>query len=257
MQREDATASLTPEQTAAADTGAKAMMPVGERGRPFLYYLLSTIADAGVKEVCLVVAPDSDRIQRHFHHELTLRRLMIAFAVQEEARGTADALLAAEEFAGDSRVLVLNADNLYPVSAIKSLSRMIGAGVAGFDREVLVREGNVDPERIRRYALLRVGAGGFLEDIVEKPDDATYIAMGEHALVSMNLWAFTPLIFRACRMTTPSPRGELELPSAVRIAMRQGMAVQVAPISEPVLDLASRGDVSTVDDALRGKPVRL
>ena len=251
MRRAEPSVALTAEQAAAADEGVKAMMPL-DRGRPFLHYVLSALADAGVHETCLVVAPDAKDLQRHFHHELTLRRLRISFAVQPEARGTADAVLAAESFAGTSRFLVLNADNYYPVEAYRALSETDGCALPGFDREALVRQGNIDAERIRRYAVLRVSSDGFLEEIVEKPDEATFAAMGEHALVSMNLWAFTSKIFEACRRVKPSSRGELELPDAVRILMKDlGERVRVLPFSAPVLDLGTRADVASVESALR------
>jgi dTDP-glucose pyrophosphorylase len=251
MRRADSGVSLSTEQAAAADEGVKAMMPM-ERGRPFLHYVLSALADAAVHEVCLVIAPDATEVARHFHYELTLRRLRISFAVQQEARGTADAVLAAESFAGSSRFLVLNADNYYPVECYRALSEIDGSALPGFDREALVRQGNIDAERIRRYALLRVSSEGFLEEIVEKPDDATFAAIGEHALVSMNLWAFTPEIFEACRRVKPSARGELELPDAVRILMKDlGERVRVLPFAAPVLDLGTRSDVASVEAALK------
>lgn len=257
MSRADDGASLSEEQRAAADAGIKAMMPI-DKGRPFLHYVLSALADAGVREACLVVAPDADAIQRHFHFEMTLRRLRIAFAVQAEARGTADAVLAAESFTKADRFLVLNADNYYPIEAYRALAALPGAGVAGFDRVALVRQGNIPLDRIRHYALLKTGADGHLVDIVEKPDEKTWAAMGDDALVSMNLWAFTPAIYDACRRIGPSPRGELELPDAVRLAIRElGMAVEVVPCRAPVLDLAARADVATVTASLKGARVIL
>ena len=251
MRRADSSATLSAEQAAAADEGVKAMMPL-ESGRPFLHYLLSGLADAGVNEVCLVVAPDAGDVQRHFHHEMTLRRLRISFAVQQEARGTADAVLAAQSFARTERFLVLNADNYYPIEAYKALGSRDRNAMVGFDREALVTQGNIDLERVKRYALLRVSVDGFLEEIVEKPDDATFNAMGEHALVSMNLWAFTTKIFAACRRVKPSSRGELELPDAVRILMKElGEKIRVMPLKAPVLDLGTRADVASVKAALR------
>ena len=251
MQRVDSGATLTAEQAAAADEGVKAMMPLG-RGRPFLHYVLSALADAGANEVCLVVAPDAQHLQRHFHHEMTLRRMRISFAVQQEALGTADAVLAAQSFARSDRFLVLNADNYYPVETYKALGMVDRNAMAGFDREALVTQGNIDLERIKRYALLRVSADGFLEEIVEKPDDATFNAMGPHALVSMNVWAFTTKIFDACRRVKPSARGELELPDAVRILMKEmGEKIRVIPFKAPVLDLGTRADVASVEAALR------
>jgi glucose-1-phosphate thymidylyltransferase len=232
------------------------MMPL-EHGRPFLDYVLSALADAGASEICLVVSPDAKGLRRHYHQELTLRRVRISFAVQEEARGTADAVLSAQSFAEDDRFLVLNADNYYPVEAYKALGEVEGNALPGFDRDALVKQGNIDLERIKRYALLRVSADGFLEEIVEKPDEATFNAMGEHALVSMNVWAFTSKVFEACRRVKPSSRGELELPDAVRILMSElGERIRVIPFRAAVLDLGSRADVAAVEAALRSvRPV--
>ena len=251
MRRSDTGAQLTADQALAADSGMKAMMPVRD-GRPFLHFVLSSLADAGIREICLVVAPDADDVRRHFHSELTLQRLRIAFAIQQEPRGTADAVLAAQFFVGDNRFLVLNADNYYPVEAYRELANETGSALPGFDREALVTQGNIDPERIRRFALLRVSSDGYLEEIVEKPDEATFNAMGSHALVSMNLWAFNPVIFDACRRVKPSARGELELPDAVRIAMKElGERFKVLPFTAPVIDMGRRGDVASVVSFLR------
>jgi glucose-1-phosphate thymidylyltransferase len=256
MRRTDSGASLTPEQAAAADSGNKAMMPV-RNGQPFLHFVLSALADAGIREICIVVAPDADDVRRHFHSELTLVRMRIAFAVQAEPRGTADAVLAAQFFVGNDRFLCLNADNYYPVEAYRALREVEGSALPGFDREALVTMGNIDAERIRKYALLRVSPDGFLEEIVEKPDEKTFEAMGAHALVSMNLWAFTPVIMEACRRVKPSARGELELPDAVRIAMNElGERFRVLPFEAPVIDLGTRADVASVVKFLGGlRPV--
>src|SRR5438128_295455 len=81
---------LDPDQASVADTGLKAMIPVTP-GRPFLDYILASIADAGFTEVCLVVAPDHDALRAHVERAVPLERLRVSFAVQEKALGTADA----------------------------------------------------------------------------------------------------------------------------------------------------------------------
>ena len=95
MRREDAGAQVDAEQAAVADTGVKAMIPVG---RPFLDFALSALADAGIEEVCLVVAPEHDLLRDRYTRELPVQRVRLHFAVQEAPRGTADAVLAAEDF---------------------------------------------------------------------------------------------------------------------------------------------------------------
>jgi glucose-1-phosphate thymidylyltransferase len=274
MRRNDGAAELTAEQARAADAGNKAMMPVASR-RPFLDFVLSALADAGLREVCLVVAPDHEAIDDYYTRIARPTRLNLHYAVQPEARGTADAVLAARAFAGNHLFLMLNADNYYPVETIRALAGLDAPGLIGFERAALVRMSNVDPERIRNYALLTTrdegqerqergasGAGGesglWLEDIVEKPGAGVFEAMGERALVSMNLWAFPSEIFAACERVTPSVRGELELVDGVRIAMRtMNVRFRVIPFAGGVLDLAGRGDVRSVAEQLLGVDVSL
>lgn len=259
MRREDAGAALTPDQARAAAAGTKAMMPVG---RPFLDFVLSGLADAGITEICLVVAPDHRAIRHYYDREARPTRFALAFVVQAEPLGTADAVLAARSFVGGDPFLVLNGDNYYPVEAFRTLIALGAPGLVGFEREGLVRLGNADPGRIRRYALLSVGPDGTLEDIIEKPDAASADAMGARALVSMNLWAFTPAIFEACAAVRPSSRGELELPDAIRHAIRHaihvpGLRFRVVAMAAGVLDLASRGDVAAVTARLQDVTARL
>ena len=95
MRQSDAGVDLTPAQRLAASTGQKAMMPIGASApRPFLDYVISAVADAGCRDVCLVVAPDHDAIRRHYTVDARPRRVTITFAVQDEPLGTAHAVRA-------------------------------------------------------------------------------------------------------------------------------------------------------------------
>jgi glucose-1-phosphate thymidylyltransferase len=68
----------------------------------------------------------------------------------------------------------------------------------------------------------------------------------------MNCWRFSPAIFEACRRLQPSPRGELELPMAVREAIASGVRFKVVRCREGVLDLSRRSDIPAVAERLRG-----
>lgn len=254
MRQRDDGAVHDPMQARVADSGLKAMIPIG---RPFLDYVLSALADAGIAEVCLVIGPEHTVVRAHYER-LQPSRLAISFAEQVEPRGTADAVVAARAFAGDDPFLVLNGDNYYPVDALATMTTCGTPALAAFHREALVGGGDIDAERVRHFALLRISADGVLDDIVEKPDEATSAAFGDDVFVSMNLWAFDRDIFEACRRVAPSPRGELELPQAVRLAMStMGMRVRAVPIRLPVLDLSRRADIARVAARLAGVAVRL
>lgn len=257
MREADAGSTLNEAQRLAASLGQKAMMPIGaSNGRPFLDYVLAGLADAGVTDVCLVVAPDHAAMREHFERA-HVTRLRLQYAVQPEALGTANALLAAREFAGSDLILVLNADNLYPHQSLVDLVGLDGPGVAAFDRAALVAESGFAPERVAQFAVLEADAENVLVGIHEKPGLAGLDAFGPRALVGMNLWRFADSIFRACQDVPKSARGEFELPEAVMIAVTRGERIRVVPASGAVLDLSRRADVAGVSARLAEREPRL
>lgn len=255
MQRDDAAAALDPRQAAVAASGVKALIPVG---RPFLDYVLSALADAGYCRVCLVVGPEHQALRDYYLREVRPQRLTVEFAVQQQPRGTADAVAAAEGFAGVDPFLVINSDNYYPREALSALRQQSGPALALFDWQRLLDGSNISEERLRRFAITQIDDDACLLRIVEKPDEATWSALPRPIWLSMNCWRFGPAIFEACRAVQPSPRGELELTSAVQYAIDVlHQRFRVIPVRAPVLDLTSRGDIAAVAAKLAGVEVRL
>ena len=270
MRAADPDARLTDRQRAAADAGLKAMIPVN--GRPFLDYVLSALADAGVAEVALIVGPDHDEVRRHYA-ESRPARIDLRFVVQPEARGTADAVLAAASWTGGDPFLAMNGDNLYPVDALARLAALDEPGLLAFERDDLVRTGNIPGDRIQSFAVLEVDADGYLARIVEKPASietefanlppeagspspidpvASATRRKDKVLISMNCWRFDARIFEACRHVPRSPRGEFELPEAVALATTRGVRFRALPAGGPVLDLSRRADAADVERRLAG-----
>jgi dTDP-glucose pyrophosphorylase len=261
--RQPTDGDLDPAQARAAETGAKAMMPIavppagagaGVVSRPFLDYSLSALADAGYTDVCLVVAPDHEAIARHYSGAGTPRRLRLAFAVQEAPIGTANAVAAAEAWTGDDPFLVINGDNYYAVRTLASLVGRPGAATALYRAETLLALSNIPADRIRAFAL-GVVEDGRLARIVEKPTPEQAAALGDAALVSMTCWRMPPGIHAACRRVTRSVRGEYELVDAVNALIADGVRFEVAVAEDGVLDLSRRGDVAAVEHALAGVTV--
>lgn len=235
--------ALAKQQAAAAANGAKGMMPFA---RPFLDYSLSVLADAGIREAVLVVGPEHDEMRSYFKRTAAGRRVTLRFAVQDEPRGTADALAAAANSVDDAAFLVLNSDNLYPLAAVQALAALGSSGLVAFEAGALAR-GGIEPERVFKFALLDISPEEQLRTIVEKPAPDHPLAMRQEHWVSMNLWSFTPRIFNACTRIAPSSRGELELQDAVTFAMQEfGEPFHIIRSHEPVLDLSSRTDIAVV-----------
>jgi glucose-1-phosphate thymidylyltransferase len=110
---------------------------------------------------------------------------------------------------------------------------------------------NIDAERVRSYAVLRIDSDGRLLNIIEKPDPATYAVYGDDPFISLNCWRFGPSMFEACRRITPSARGEFELPEAANYAVTvMGERLMTFPIEAAVLDLSHRSDIAEVERRL-------
>jgi glucose-1-phosphate thymidylyltransferase len=246
MRQGDAAAVLTDAQQQAADAGLKPLMPIN--GHPFLAYVLDTIANAGMSEVALVVAPDHDPI-RAYLNATPPARLDVSCVVQPEARGTADAMLAVRAWVGDDAFVVMNADNLYPAATLRDLTALNEPGFPAFDADDLVASGNIPADRLRAFALVEMDDAGYVRSIVEKP---THAPSASSQKISMNLWRFDSRIFEACAEVPISPRGEFELPGAVALAVARGLRIRAIPARGPVLDLSRRADAADVERRLAG-----
>jgi len=246
-------ATLDPAQEAAAAEGMKAFIPIG---RPFLDYVISALADAGLTRICLVIGPEHGVVARYYQ-DLALTRVTVDIAIQAEPKGTADAVLAAESWTAGEPFLALNADNYYPVSALRALAALSLPGLIAFDREGLLADGQIPPERILRFALLDLD-GSRLRRIAEKPDEIDAARFERSPWVSMNCWRFDERVFDACRAVPLSPRDEYELPLTVQLAIDEGRFPLEAVFShDGVLDLSGRTDIAAVAQRLSHVTPRL
>jgi len=228
-------------------------MPIA--GRPFLDYAADSLIRAGVRELCFVIAPEADIMREHACRIAALAGVRVECAVQAEPRGTADAVLAAEEFVDGQDFLLSNGDNLYPDDALAGLAALPDGvcGLAAFDAESMANGGNIARERIRDFAVVVSDERGELDRIVEKPPNPEDYACMGRVWVSMNIFRFSARIFDACRRVELSPRGELELPDAVaHLAAADDLEFRVLHSQGPVLDLSSRADVPGAEAVLTG-----
>lgn len=255
MQKPDG-AQLDPETARTAQQGLKPLIQI--EGRPFLDYGIQNLLDAGFSEICLVVPPGETPL-RTYYTEVGRRlagRASISFAVQEQPRGTSDALASAEQFAGRSGVVMVNADNIYStedLAALRTAPR--GCWVVGYTREALTERGNLAPEKVARMACIQMDADMNLVRIVEKPPRPEDYAVNGVVYVSMNLFRFSPVVFEACRKIEPHPaRGEYEITSTVQYIVDNKLdTYKVLLAKGTVLDLSARADISSVRQRLAGR----
>lgn len=243
MRAEMSDASLTTEQRRLASLGIKALIPIAG-SKTLLDLIVANLTAAGFGEICMVIGPEHAAICRFCE----VNGLNVSFAIQNEPKGTADAVLTAENWiAADKLFLSINSDNLYPVNSLRRLREANGPAMLAFERRALIERSNIAADRIAKFAAVEIDARGHLQSVVEKPD-----VVAADSYVSMNAWLFSPSIFDACRAIKPSERGEYEITTAVQYAIdKLGDEFAAVRSNEGVLDLSCRADIEIVGRFLR------
>lgn len=209
--------------------GLKPLAPIGPHGEAILDMVASDAVSSGFDRVVLVLSPGTggeirEHVSAHWPAHVDVR-----FALQESARGTVDAVLAAwDELAGVEAFGVANADDLYGPQALEMLSGHLGSGGAnalvGFRLERAV----IGEAPVTR-GICRTGDAGELlgvderRKVVRRPEGTFEAGDGREpavldpaALVSMNLWGFSTALegeFR--RAMEGTDEGEVLLPELV------------------------------------------
>ena len=187
---------------------SKQLLPI--YNKPMVYYPLSTLMLAGIRNVLLISTPtDIDGFRRLLGDGSHIG-LQIEYAVQPRPEGLAQSFVIGREFIGTSPVALALGDNIFyghglPEVLRSASERTSGATVFGYTVK--------DPER---YGVVEFGRDGRAVDIVEKPK------------VAKSPWAVTGLYFYDNQVVEiagslkPSPRGELEITDVNRAYLERG-----------------------------------
>ncbi|WP_044171224.1 sugar phosphate nucleotidyltransferase [Flectobacillus major] len=265
MKKTDGIANLDEKLVEQANTLPKGMIGVGKDGRPFMDYLLYNAHRAGYNEVLILKNP-KDTVTQPYYDKLVADNkawgFTFKFATQliapdrEKPAGTADAIQQALEQTPEwkgQRFTVCNSDNLYSVDVLSLLKdAAIPNAVVSYNADAL----GVEPERVKAFAIIKTDAEGFLQEILEKPNDeqiAEAKRIAGQIGVNMNVFHFKyDDILKYVQSEPFNPiRNERELPSAVtRMAKENPRTVTTVPVAESVPDLTSKGDISTVQKYL-------
>ena len=201
------------------------------RNRPFLYYVLRNLRDAGIAEIILVVGHKKEAMEKFVQehkNEFSVKLIDQFETAGTEKYGTAIPIWCVKEAVNNEPFLALFGDNIYSPKDIKSLA--IGneyTYISGFK--------HAHPEK---YGVL-LTQRGILKDIIEKPTH--YISN----LIYTGLAKFTPEIFEVIDRVGISPRGEYELTDAIKILAKQGK-VKVREIKDYWFDFGNPADVIRV-----------
>ena len=189
---------------------SKQLLPVYDK--PMIYYPLSALMLAGIREVLIISTPDDLPLFRRLLGDGGHLGMAFDYAVQETPRGLADAFLVGRDFVGDSSVALILGDNIFHGHGLGGL---LARAAADLDGATLFGYRVRDPER---YGVAVLDDAGRLVDVVEKPPSPP----GNLAVTG--LYFFDNAVCDIAATLTPSARGELEITDVHRAYLRQGRA---------------------------------
>ena len=185
----------------------KQLLPVYDK--PMIYYPLSTLMLAGVKEILIITTPnDLEKFKSLLGNGNSLG-INLQYAVQDSPRGLADAFLIGENFLNGSPSILILGDNLF-----------YGKGLVNQLRDAYKRETSTifaypvsDPER---YGIVDFDKNGQVKSIEEKPlnPKTKYAITG--------LYFYDESVVKKAKEVTPSERGELEISDLNKLYLEEG-----------------------------------
>jgi len=197
-------------------TSAKQLVPVANK--PVLFYGIEAMAEAGIEEIGIVIAPDTGPEIEKAAGDGSRFGVRISYILQDEPLGLAHAVLTAEGFLGASPFVMYLGDNLLQ----GGISELVAAFREHEPDALILLTPVPDPENygVAELADAEPGKAGRVVRLVEKPPEpATDLAL-------VGVYMFTAQIHDAARAIEPSERGELEITDAIQHLVDGGMRVE-------------------------------
>jgi glucose-1-phosphate thymidylyltransferase len=186
---------------------SKQLMPVFDK--PMIYYPLSTLVMAGIRDILIITTPDDQCQFRRLLGDGGQFGLRLSYAAQPRPEGIAQAFLLGAEFVGTDSVALILGDNIFHGTG---LGRQLRANTS-------VSGGRIFAYQVANpgsYGVVEFGAGGQVLSIQEKPDRprSGYAVPG--------LYFYDNGVVDIARRLRPSGRGELEITAVNEAYLRRG-----------------------------------
>ncbi len=191
-------------------TSAKQLVPVANK--PVLFYGIEAMAQAGIEEVGIIIAPETGGEIRAAAGDGSRFGIRITYIVQDQPAGLAHAVLTAESFLGESPFVMYLGDNLLQ----GGIADLVAAFQSDRPDALILLTQVADPEN---YGVAELSDGKVVR-LVEKPrEPRTDLAL-------VGVYMFTSAVHSAAKAIEPSGRGELEITDAIQRLVDEGLRVE-------------------------------
>ncbi len=191
-------------------TSAKQLVPVANK--PVLFYGIEAMAQAGIDDVGIIIAPETGDEIRAAAGDGARFGVRLTYIVQDEPLGLAHAVLTAESFLADSPFVMYLGDNLLQ----GGIEDLVTAFREDAPDSLILLTPVPDPEH---YGVAELNDGKVVR-LIEKP------LAPQTDLALVGVYMFTPSVHAAARAIKPSGRGELEITDAIQHLVDQGLRVE-------------------------------
>jgi glucose-1-phosphate thymidylyltransferase len=191
-------------------TSAKQLVPVANK--PVLFYGIEAMAQAGVKDVGIIIAPETGPEIQATAGDGSRFGVKLTYILQDEPLGLAHAVLTAESFLRDSPFVMYLGDNLLQGGITDLVSTFREHGP---DALILLTP-VPDPEQ---YGVAELSDGSVVRLVEKPPEPKTDLAL-------VGVYMFTSVVHDAARAIEPSGRGELEITDAIQHLVDKGLRVE-------------------------------
>jgi glucose-1-phosphate thymidylyltransferase len=186
---------------------SKQLMPVYDK--PMIYYPLSTLMLAGIREILVITTPHESEQFKRLLKDGSQWGVRISYAEQPEPRGLADALIIGEEFIDGDKVALILGDNIFYGAGLgQTLSRMNDcSGATVFAHRV---------QNPQDYGVIEFDSTGKVLSIEEKPTKpkSKYVIPG--------LYFYDQKVSDLAKSLKPSARGEIEISDLNKLYLKAG-----------------------------------
>jgi len=216
---------------------SKQLIPIYDK--PMIYYPLSTLMMAGIKDILVITTPhESDSFKRLLGDGSDIG-IKISYAVQPKPEGLAQAFIIGEEFIGQDKVAMVLGDNIFHGDGFgQSLKRAVDP-----DGGVVFAYQVADPER---YGVVEFDKQMNAVSVAEKPEKPK----SNYALVG--LYFFDNDVIEIAKNVKPSARGELEIPSVMDAYLKRGkLKVEIMGRGSAWLDTGTFDSMNDASEYVR------